>query len=167
MKLSSNFKKWFLEFSRRIVSSVIFICYSTENLKQAREVVKLVEKYNGIPFIAPYSIEGGKNPKEAIYSNINNCNIFLPLISSKTTKSPFVHQEIGYALSLKKYIIPVIIGNINQKDLGFLSDLQYTNYNSKEFTNLLRRRILTQYLHTILVYTFLLGIILLLKIKSK
>ncbi len=149
-------KNWVLKLATRVVNCNVFVCYSSENLRQALKIKELVDYYGGVPFLAPYSIEGGKNPKEVITSNIKNCRLFIPLISSKTTKSTFAHQEIGYALSLKKDIIPVIIGKIRQKDLGFLYDHQYEMYNTKPFRSTIKRKILTTYAKVISVYVIIL-----------
>ena len=165
--MTNTIIKWMMVFGSKIVKCVVFICYSSQNLKEAKETRKLVKKYGGIPFMAPYSIEVGNNPKEVIFSNIYNCDIFLPLIDSKTTKSTFVHQEIGYALSSKKTIIPITIGKIKQEDLGFLYDLHHEKYNTKKFKKSLKNKILKKYASTILFYVVLLIVLLWIKLKPK
>ena len=130
------------DFARNVVRYDVFVSYSTENKRQANAIKDLVTKYGAIPFMAPFSIEAGADFQEAIQSNIQNARLFLPLISKKTIKSTYTHQEIGYALRCKTDILPIAIGNIDSKHLGFLSSKQHVEYHTKECDSAIKKRIL-------------------------
>lgn len=167
MKKENIFIKTSKIIAKHMVNCHVFISYSTENFKEANKIKKIIEKYGGKIFIAPSSIAPGNNFKDDIKSNIDSCDIFIPLISQKTVRSPFVNQEIGYALPYKKRILPITIGKIKEKNMAFLSDLQCIQFEDKKLENMIKKKILKKYLKVISSWVVILLLFFLIKWVGK
>ena len=165
MDFINKIQKSILKVLAHIIKCNVFVCYTSKNEKEAFEIKKLVDKFGGISFMAPYSITGGKDSKRTIISNVDGCDIFLPLISQEASKSPYANQEIGAAIlsktKSKKEIIPVILGKVNPKNLGYLYDIQHYKYNDLSFKKYLRNRISAKYSKFFVVVIIILVFILL------
>ena len=151
----------------KVVTIVVFINYSSKDFEHAEKITSILKKYPGVKtFMAPQSIPPGKNFKEIIIKNIMNCQIFIPIISSKSVHSPFTQQEIGLAIGNKTKLFPVIVGIENYKKLDFLSDYQYIAINDPTLKEKLRKLFFWEYLKAVGIYLFLIIFIIYSKIKG-
>ncbi len=138
----------FLDFIfKKFIKCHVFISYKNEDIHYAKAVSNFLKSYFVNVFIAPIAIETGKDPHEIIKSNIDGCDIFIPIFSSRTIKSSYTHQEIGYAIrSDKEKIFPIVIGKMKKKDMGMLATIQYVEFsNTNKWKSELRGKILRRY----------------------
>lgn len=101
----------------------IFICHSSEERKIAGSFKSCFENYFGFQvFLAHEDLEPSIEWDPEILKNLKSADFIIPLISLNSKKSPFVNQEIGFAIALNTKIIPIKIENIDP--FGFISKLQ-------------------------------------------
>ncbi len=87
--------------------SDVFISYSVDDEKKAKEVHKLLTSYGISTFLAGISLEPGDDWSDEILGNLNTSKWVLFFASKAACKSPAVQQELGIALGTGKQIIPV------------------------------------------------------------
>lgn len=99
----------------------VFICYSGKDEKTALVLTDCLEKSFGFEvFLAQESLKFSEDWLNDIWANLNECHIFIPLISSNLNLSAFANQEIGIALMRPvTKIVPISIDGENPE--GFLS----------------------------------------------
>ena len=93
------------------MSHIVFISYKSEEYKEAAWVRDcLVE--NGIScWMAPESIPGGSCYADEIETAIENCQVFVIVLSKLAQTSIHIKNEIDLALSFGKPILPFFIEN--------------------------------------------------------
>jgi hypothetical protein len=89
----------------------IFISYSAKDGTVANAVCKALEKESLSCWIAPRDITPGKKYAEAIIDGINDCRIFLLILSTTSNDSPQVEMEVDRAASKD---IPILSFRIDQ-----------------------------------------------------
>ena len=77
----------------------IFIGYSTKDMTIAETVCQVLEKEGLSCWIAPRDITPGVKYAEAIIDGINNCQVFLLILSAASNDSPQVEMEVDRAAS--------------------------------------------------------------------
>jgi len=102
----------------------IFISYTTDDLPDVDTLKRNISDSNLEIFIAEYSVKLGEDLKKSIHSAINDCDLFVVLYSTNSSRSPWVQQEIGKAEGLNKEILPIVKGEIKELP-GFINGLKY------------------------------------------
>lgn len=94
----------------------IFISHSSQNSGIAMSLVEYVET-NGLKcFIAPRDIVGGISYAEQLVHAINDCSVFLLLVSEEINKSEQVLNELEIAVDNNKIILPFKIDESTYND---------------------------------------------------
>ena len=90
---------------------MVFISYSSKDYRTAC-IIKGVLENNGIKcWMAPESIPSGGDYSSAIPEAIENCVVFLLVLSRNAQSSNWVPKELDLAISYNKTIIPFQIDN--------------------------------------------------------
>lgn len=89
-----------------------FISYSSENQQSANAVRVLLMKNNIKCWMAPYDIPVGSKYACVINDAIEHCSCFVLLLTEDSQNSEFVEKEVERAVTYKKIIIPIMLGNI-------------------------------------------------------
>ena len=89
-----------------------FISYSSENQQSANAVRMLLMKNNIKCWMAPYDIPAGSKYAYVINNAIEYCSCFVLLLTEDSQNSEFVEKEVERAVTYKKIIIPIMLGNI-------------------------------------------------------
>ncbi len=99
---------------------VVFISHSSADLPVAERLCAYLEK-NGVPcWMAPRDVTPGKNYGLAIVDAIDECRVFVLLLSNESNKSRQVVREVERAASTDSVILPVRIENVQpSRDLAF------------------------------------------------
>ena len=99
---------------------VVFISHSSADLPVAERLCAYLEK-NSVPcWIAPRDVTPGKNYGAAIVDAIDECRVFVLLLSSQSNKSRQVVREVERAASSDSVILPFRIENVQpSRDLAF------------------------------------------------
>ena len=90
--------------------SQMFISYSRRDIDFARQFVETVTNVTGAePWIDLQGVETGTQFTDVIVGAIDQCDVFIFLISSESLNSGWVKKEVLYAKDCGKRIFPVII----------------------------------------------------------
>jgi alpha-tubulin suppressor-like RCC1 family protein len=100
-------------FGREVISQMpqkyVFISYSSQNQDSARELRDVLDQ-NGIRcWMDIHSIRAGGDFGTEIRKAIDDCGLFVLLVSRESQNSQWVPKELNYAISTKKRIIPLLI----------------------------------------------------------
>lgn len=104
----------------------LFISHHHKDAEELESLQKKLDEYYVESFLAPRNIEIGENFLKKIRDELNSCAIFLLIGNKDSLNSPFVNQEIGFALGQNKAIISTI--KEGNAPLGFLQHQQAINY---------------------------------------
>ncbi len=83
----------------------VFISYSSQDENTANAVQKALENASLGCWIAPRNITPGQKYAEAILDAIDQCRVFLLVLSAASNVSPQVEMEVNRAASQNKYIL--------------------------------------------------------------
>ena len=89
----------------------VFISYKREETSEAFAIKELLDSWGIKTWIDKNGIFSSFDFKEVIEKAIENSKIVLFLSSEKSNQSPYVKQEIKYAIGCKKRVIPVMLDN--------------------------------------------------------
>lgn len=103
--------------------NMIFISYAHSDSNIANAIYNVLGSQGYNLWMDVVSLTGGTEWQSAIESAIQNCRVFVPLISPESAKSRFLRSEWNYAFAMEKPIIPIRITNA-ELPLIF-SDIQY------------------------------------------
>ena len=104
----------------------IFISHHHSDAKKLGSLKKQLAAYDIEAFIAHEDIEPGEHDLNTIKKELEARNIFLLIGSSDAQDSPFVNQEIGFALGQDKDIISTI--KAGSSTWGFITHQQAITY---------------------------------------
>lgn len=76
-------------------------------------------------YMAEHDVQPGENLKEKITKAIDASDAVVALITSNSVNATFVNQEIGYAISAKKLVLPLVQPGISQDELAMLQGAEY------------------------------------------
>jgi len=94
----------------------VFISYKAEETAEALWVKTSLEQ-NGIScWMAPTSIPGGSSYAKEITHAIENCKVFVLILSQQAQLSTWIPKEIDMALNYRKIILPFMIENCKLVD---------------------------------------------------
>jgi hypothetical protein len=106
----------------------IFISYSSKNRSQ---IEVLAEDLSGLGHDVWYDVEltGGMAWWDQILHNIRQCDLFIFALAPESLDSYPCQLEFGYAHSLQKRILPVLLSTVNTNLLPTaLSHIQFVDY---------------------------------------
>ena len=101
-----------------IVVHRAFISYADVDRDMVNVLQKKLKIQNINVFVADNDIQPSKNWSDEIYSEIQNTDIVLVLLTSKFHEREHTDQEVGIALGLKKIIMPLMVSDT--KPHGFI-----------------------------------------------
>jgi hypothetical protein len=102
------------------VKRTVFISHSSADRIIGEQVCRFLEK-NGIPcWIAPRDVTPGQNYGAAILDAIDECRVFVLVLSNQSNKSGQVVREVEHAASTDSIIIPFRIEDVHpSRNLAF------------------------------------------------
>ncbi len=87
----------------------IFISYARKDKDEVYPVLEFLEKNGYECWIDKYGIESGDQFKKVIITAINQCEVFLYMLSGNSVNSEWVEKEYSYAKRKSKRIIPFFL----------------------------------------------------------
>ena len=105
----------------------VFLSHSSNDKKIATDLKTNLEHYNINLFLAHADISGGdlENWEQILCEKLENCDIFMILLSDQYHIGQYTDQEIGMGMAYNKNIIPISIDQT--KPYGFINKIQSTN----------------------------------------
>lgn len=89
----------------------VFVSYSSEDRPLAKKLVAHLENINLHP-VWDANIKHGERFSDIIKHGIAHAHVFMPILTKKSAKRPWVHQETGYAMGLDVPILPIAVGRL-------------------------------------------------------
>lgn len=112
-----------------------FISYSIKDSDKV-EIIETLLKENDInPIIIANDRMPLKPLAEKVINGIDNCDVFIPLLTEKSYETQWINQEIGYSTAIVKFTFPIVEAEIMTKLKGFINkelDLPYSFDNQNE-----------------------------------
>lgn len=103
---------------------VIFISYSSKEYEEAFSLKTVLESNVFKCWMAPNSIPPGSDYGSEVVRAIQNCDVFVLLLSRASQASVWVPKEVDKALSFAKPVIPL---HIDQSSLSDAFDFRLSN----------------------------------------
>ena len=125
----------------------VFISYSSKDERYIKKMTQMLEKMGITYWIAPDMIPAGPNYAREIPSAIQNCDIFLLVLSKASQQSIWVEKEIDSAIYYRKTIVPFQIDDSPMTDMFrfYLNNVQtiYCANRPKDAIEELKQRLRT------------------------
>ncbi len=114
----------------------VFICYDTGDKDIRDKVIKSLSRHAITTWTHDQDIAQGREYARAIEVGIEQADNLLLFISPESLQSEYCQKEVRHALKMNKRVLPLLIRNIDDKDLsGFqnltgldISQLQYIDF---------------------------------------
>jgi len=106
----------------------VFLSHSTKDERTIRSIIKLLQQRGLEVFVAEWHINPGADLTSNIMNSIRSSHCVLALLTKNGVRSTWVNQEIGYALGLKKLVIPLVEKGTDVNQLGALQRLKYVEF---------------------------------------
>ena len=123
----------------------VFISYSSSDRELVNQIIHILESLGISYWIAPEMIPVGSNYAREIPKAIQNCRVFLLMLSAKSQESIWVEKEIDSAICYKKSIIPFQIDDTPLNDMFrfYLNNVQMIPYSQdkKQGITLLKQQL--------------------------
>jgi hypothetical protein len=113
----------------------IFICASSKDIDKAKIIREtLSDCYGFDAFLFDHSLIGSQDYIKEIVTHLDNCEIFIPLLSKNFHDSSFCNQEIGFAIyrQIKKQTIIYPISLDGTKSYDLFDHIQATPCDGKD-----------------------------------
>ena len=106
----------------------IFISYHSRDLDVADELCEILESSGFKCWIAPRDIKTSENYASDILDGLNASSIFLPIFSRNYQESEYTKEEMKYAFSDEKPILPLRLNSYPEGEFRFyLSSVQWVD----------------------------------------
>lgn len=107
-----------------------FISYSSDIKRMAAKIKEYLDEYDFNCFLAHEDIPPQTVWPAEIEKALQECDLFLPLLTPEFTTSFFCQQETGFAYCRKVEILPVMI---SKTPMGMIAGIQAVKFNEKKF----------------------------------
>lgn len=103
----------------------IFLSHNMHDRQWCEWLKARAEELDVKVYMAEHDVRPGESLKDKITKAINKSDAVLALITTNSVNATFVNQEIGYAISAKKLVIPLVQPGISQDQLAMLQGTEY------------------------------------------
>jgi hypothetical protein len=100
-----------------------FVSYSTIDKKTAADVKRVFEDFDFDVFVAHDDIQVSDEWRERILDELQQCDVFIPILSQNFLKSDWTQQEVG-AVSLRRDVAVVPLSIDGTIPTGFIQHIQ-------------------------------------------
>jgi len=110
---------------QKIKPMKVFISFLSNPDRKKMDLLKILienQQQNVIPIVIDYQKTPGMPLTEKVENGINQCDVFIPIITRNSINSQWVNQEIGYAKAKERKCIPIIEKGILKDLKGFIHD---------------------------------------------
>lgn len=111
----------------------VFLSHADKDKNIAERIAVGLKKYHYDVFLAHKDIEPGSDWEEILKRRIEECDLFLALLSSQFVTAKYTDHEVGIAVWLKKKIIPLSIDGT--LPYGFMSKYQSSKLDIENMDN--------------------------------
>lgn len=106
----------------------VFISHSSRDQGLVISLANLLSKFGVEVFVAEWYLAPGERIDASIFREIDASNCVVVLLTREGIRSNWVQQEVGYAISKDRYIIPLVEKGTKVGDLAALQGRKYIEY---------------------------------------
>ncbi len=106
----------------------VFVSHSTRDQGLVIALTNLLSKYGATVFVAEWYLSPGEPLDKKVFEQIGSSDCVAVLLTRDGMRSNWVQQEIGFAISSRKPLIPLVEKGIAQADLGALQGREFIQY---------------------------------------
>jgi hypothetical protein len=106
----------------------VFISHSTRDRGLVIALANLSSKLGVEASVAEWYLTPGERLDKKVFTEIDQSDCTVVLLTKNGMRSNWIHQEIGYALKSNKPLIPLVEKGISSKELGSLEGKEYIEY---------------------------------------
>lgn len=110
----------------------VFISHSTRDRGLVITLANLLTKFKVTVLVAEWYLSPGESLDKKIFTQIDEADCVVVLLTRHGIRSRWVHEEIGYALKGGNPIIPVVEKGTSPQDLAALQGKEYIEYDSSQ-----------------------------------
>ncbi|NIP62208.1 MAG: TIR domain-containing protein [Nitrosopumilaceae archaeon] len=114
----------------------LFLSYSSKDRRIAGKIKNSLEQFQIRVFLAHEDITPTQEWEEEILHNLNNCDIFCPLLTKNFVRSEWTSQELGIAFCKQKFILPL---KLDVDPYGFINKIQALKINEDVIDDSVKR----------------------------
>jgi hypothetical protein len=102
----------------------VFLSHATRDLEQVELVRRQIEALGINVYLAEHDPKPGTSIAAKVDEALQRCHVFVVLITTTSSNSAYVQQEVGLARAYRKPIIPIVDKAVDASSLGILVELE-------------------------------------------
>jgi hypothetical protein len=102
----------------------VFLSHATRDLQQVELVRRQIEALGISVYLAEHDPKPGTSIAAKVDEALQSCHVFVVLITTNSSDSAFVQQEVGLARAYRKPIIPIVDKTVDASSLGILTEVE-------------------------------------------
>ncbi|RDD38987.1 hypothetical protein TrispH2_008615 [Trichoplax sp. H2] len=96
----------------------VFLSYSWNNKDEVKKIKSYLEQQKWKVWIDDNRVAGGQDLDSVLSNGIEACKVFVPCLNRSYANSDNCYSELSHAKDLKKFIIPIVLGDVDPKNGG-------------------------------------------------
>ena len=110
----------------------VFISHSTKDRGLVIALANLLTKFELNVAVAEWYLTPGEPIDQKIFAQINKADCVVVLLAEHGVRSPWVQQEVGYALKTGKPVMPLVEKGTDPENLAALQGREYIKYDPEQ-----------------------------------
>jgi hypothetical protein len=106
----------------------IFLSHSNKDNRFIRRLESRIRQAGFQPVVAERHSRAGSWVSDSVFPLIDGCQCLVVILTKPAVGSPYVQQEVGYALKCRLPIVPVKRPDVTDRSLGFLKGRIFVPY---------------------------------------
>lgn len=103
----------------------VFFSHSTHDPDWVTRIASQASAAGVDLYLAEHDVQVGENLSEKVTRAIEACDALIVLLSKHSLHSVYVQQEIGVAHHAGKFVIPILMEDVADQDLGILNGVEH------------------------------------------
>lgn len=110
----------------------VFISHSTRDRGLVITLANLLAKLEIQVFVAEWYLTPGEPVDRKIFTQMDKADCVVVLLTKHGARSPWVHEEVGYAFKCGKPVIPLVEKGTAPQNLAALQGREYIEYDPEQ-----------------------------------
>ena len=119
----------------------VFLSHSSRDQGLVISLASLLKRLGIEVFVAEWYLSPGQPLSQKVFAELRAADCVVVLLTGSGVRSQWVQQEIGYALSTSKRVIPLVEKGVDRTTLGALQGVEYVEYDPAQPQESLNRLI--------------------------
>ncbi len=110
-----------------------FQIFLSHNVRDGDSVGRIRQELAAVgveSYVFEHDLQPGQSIAEKLQSAIRASDVVVVLLTENSVPSPYVQQEVGYALAQRKLVIPLVEQGTSSNTLAMLAGVEYISFDS-------------------------------------